>query len=68
MALIALNGVFMRFDVNHNFFENDVVCTMLFSKTEGGEIRFYKYPVTYKRGLRIKPRTFQVSWELKYRV
>ena len=38
MALIALDGVFMRFDVNHNFFENDVVCTMLFLKTEGGEI------------------------------
>ena len=35
MALIALDGVFMRFDVN-NFIENDV-CTMLVLKTEGGK-------------------------------
>ena len=35
---MALDGVFMRFDVNDNFFENDIVCTMLFLKTEGGEI------------------------------
>ena len=40
MALIALNGVFMRFDVNDNFFENDIVCTMLFLKTEGGKYLF----------------------------
>ena len=37
---MALNGVFMRFDVNNNFFENDVVCTMLFLKTEGGKYLF----------------------------
>ena len=29
-------GVFMRVDVNDNFFENDVVCLMLLLKTEGG--------------------------------
>ena len=34
---MALNGVFKRFDLNNNFFEIDV-CTMLFLKTEGGEI------------------------------
>ena len=38
IAIMALDGVFMRFDVNDNFFENDAVCTMLFLKTEGGEI------------------------------
>ena len=37
IVIMALNGVFMRFDVNNNFFENDVVCTMLFLKTEGGK-------------------------------
>ena len=46
---MALDGVFMRFDVNDNFFENNV----LFWKTKGGgNIRFYKYPATYKRGLK----------------
>ena len=39
MALIALNGVFMRFDVKDNIFENDV-CTMVFLKTEGGKYLF----------------------------
>ena len=33
---MALDGVFKRVDVN-NFFENDVVYTMLLLKTEGGE-------------------------------
>jgi hypothetical protein len=37
IVIMAFNGVFMRFDVNDNFFENDVVCTMLFLKTEGGK-------------------------------
>ena len=40
IVIMALNGVFMRFDVNNNFFENDVVCTMLFLKTEGGKYSF----------------------------
>ena len=38
--IIALNGVFMRVDVNDNFFENDVVWTMLLLKTGGGEYSF----------------------------
>jgi hypothetical protein len=38
IVIMALNGVFMRFDVNNNFF--DVVCTMLFLKTEGGKYLF----------------------------
>ena len=38
IVIMALDGVFMRFDVNDNFFENDAVCTMLFLKMEGGEI------------------------------
>ena len=37
IVIMALDGVFMHFDVNDNFFENDVVCTMLFLKTEGGK-------------------------------
>ena len=37
IVIMALYGVFMHFDVNDNFFENDVVCTMLFLKTEGGK-------------------------------
>ena len=40
IVIMALDGVFMRFDVNDNFFENIVVCTMLFSKTEGGKYLF----------------------------
>ena len=36
IVIMALYGVFMRFDVNDNFFENDV-CTMLFLKTKGGK-------------------------------
>ena len=40
IVIMALNGVFMRFDVNNNFFENDIVCTMLFLKTEGGKYLF----------------------------
>ena len=40
MVIIPLDGVFMRVDVNDNFFENDVVCTMLFLKTEGGKYSF----------------------------
>ena len=40
IVIMALKGVFMRFDVNDNFFENDVVCTMLFLKTEGGKYLF----------------------------
>ena len=51
IVIMALDGVFMRFDVNDNFFENDVVCTMLFLKTEGGKYS-YKYPARYKRGHR----------------
>ena len=37
IVIMALDGVFMRFDVNDNFFENDAVCTMLFWKTERGK-------------------------------
>src|SRR4029434_2142793 len=33
-------GVFMRAHVNRNFFENDVVCTTLFLKTEGQKYSF----------------------------
>ena len=44
IVIIALDGVFMRFDVNDNFFENDVVCTMLFLKTEGGKYLFLEIP------------------------
>ena len=40
IVIMALNGVFMSFDVNDNFFENDAVCTMLFLKTEGEEYLF----------------------------
>ena len=40
IVIMALNGVFMHFDVNDNIFENDVVCTMLLLKTEGGEYLF----------------------------
>ena len=36
IVIMALDGVFKRVDVN-NFFENDVVYTMLLLKTEGGE-------------------------------
>ena len=37
IVMMLLDGVFMRDDVNDNFFENYVVCTMLFLKTEGGK-------------------------------
>ena len=37
MALIALNSVFMRFDVNNNFLENDSVHNVIF-KNGVGEI------------------------------
>jgi hypothetical protein len=37
IVIMALNGIFMRFDVNDNFFENDVACTKLFLKSEGGK-------------------------------
>ena len=40
IVIMALDGVFMRVDVKDNFFENDVVCTMLFLKTEGGKYLF----------------------------
>ena len=40
IVIMALDGVFMRFDVNDKYFENDVVCTMLFLKTEGGKYLF----------------------------
>ena len=39
-VIMALDGVFMRVDVNDNFFENDVVCTMLLLKTEAGKYSF----------------------------
>ena len=35
-----LGGVFMRVHVNRNFFENDLVCTTLFFKTEGQKYLF----------------------------
>ena len=44
IVIMVLNGVFMHFDVNDNFFENDVVCTMLFWKTEGGTYSFPQIP------------------------
>ena len=40
IIMMLLDGVFMRVDVNDNFFENDVVCTMLFLKTEGEKYSF----------------------------
>ena len=40
IVIMVLDGIFMRFDVNENFFENDVVCTMLFLKTERGKYLF----------------------------
>ena len=36
IVIMALDGVFMGVDVNDNFFENDVLCTTLLLKTEGG--------------------------------
>ena len=48
---MVVNGAFMQVDVNDNFFENDVVCTMLLLKTEGGNIHFSKYPAMCKCGL-----------------
>ena len=48
---MALDGVFMWVDVNDNFFENDVVCTMLLLKM-GGNICFSKYPAMCKCGLK----------------
>ena len=38
---MALDGVFLHFDVNENVFLRE------------GNIRFYKYPATYKRGLKV---------------
>ena len=40
IVIMALDGVFTHFDVNDNFLENNVVCTMLFLKTEGGKYSF----------------------------
>ena len=40
IVIMVLDGVFMHFDVNDNFFENDVVSIMLFLKTEGGKYCF----------------------------
>ena len=40
IVIMALDGVFMWVDVNGIFFENDVVCTMLFLKTEGQKYSF----------------------------
>ena len=51
IVITALNGIFMRVDVNDNFFENNVVFTMLFLKTKGGILFFSKYPAMCKRGL-----------------
>ena len=43
----------MRVDVNDDV-QNDVVCTMLYLKTDGGgDICFSKHPATYKRGLSV---------------
>ena len=36
VVITALDSIFKRVDVNDNFFENDIVCTMLFLKTEEG--------------------------------
>ena len=38
IVLMALNGVFMRVDVNDKLFENVVVCTVLLVKSGGGKI------------------------------
>ena len=35
IVMIALGGVFMRVNVNIILFENELVCTTLFLKTEG---------------------------------
>ena len=39
IVIMALDCIFMRVDVNDNFFEN-VVCKMLLLKTEGGKYLF----------------------------
>ena len=44
IVIMPLNGVFMWVDVNDNFVENNVVCTMLLLKTEGGKYSFLKIP------------------------
>ena len=36
----SIEGIHMRAHVNRNFFENDVVCTTLFLKTEGQKYSF----------------------------
>jgi len=41
--MMVLDSVFVRVDVNDNFFDNGIVCTMLLLKTEGGHICFSKY-------------------------
>ena len=38
IVIMALDGVFMRFDVNDNFFENDVVRHNVIFENGGGEI------------------------------
>lgn len=40
IVMMALDGVFMRVHVNESFFENDLVCTTLFLKTEGEKYLF----------------------------
>ena len=40
IVIMVLDDVFKWVDVNDNFFENDVVCTMLLLKTEGEKYSF----------------------------
>ena len=44
IVMMAPGGVFMRVHINRNFFENDLVCTMLFLKTEGQKYSFLEIP------------------------
>jgi len=40
IVMTAPGGVFMWVHINRNFFENDLVCTTLFLKTEGQKHSF----------------------------
>lgn len=40
IVIMVLDRVFMRVDVNDKFFKNNVVCTILLLKTEGGKYLF----------------------------
>ena len=63
---MALDGVFMQVDVNDNFLENNVVCTMLFLNMEGGgNICFSKYPTMYERDLRLRGESLEAAGDIQ---